>query len=191
MISLYECKDDILKGYHDECRKLLEEFHHTSLQHIPRALNQEANRLAQNASGYQVFQEILSSETLANDWSVEIADYLKNPSQKVTRKLRYKLTKYVLLDDQLYYKIVDGVLLKCLSQEEARVLMGEVHEGICGAHQSAYKMKWVIRRSGYFWPTILEDYFEYYKGCQDCQCFGNVQKSPASAMNPIIKPWPF
>ena len=79
----------------------------------------------------------------------------------------------------------------CLNQEEAKVLMGEVHEGICGAHQSAYKMKWIIRRTGYFWPTILEDCFEYYKGCQDCQCFGNIQKSPASAMNPIIKPWPF
>ena len=69
--------------------------------------------------------------------------------------------------------------------------MGEVHEGICGAHQSAYKMKWVIRRSGYFQPTILEHCFEYYKGCQDCHRFSNVQKSPASAINPIIKPWPF
>ena len=138
-----------------------------------------------------MFQEILSSETSNNDWRVEIADYLRNPSQRVTRKLRYKSTKYVLLDDQLYYKIVDGVLLKCLSQEEAKVLMGEVHEGICGAHQSASKMKWIIRRTEYFWPTILEDYFEYYKGCQDCQCFGNVQRSPASAMNPIIKPWSF
>ena len=77
-----------------------------------------------------MFQEILSSETLANDWRVKIADYLKNPSQKVTEKLRYKSTKYVLLGDLLYYKIVDGVLLKCLSQEEARVLIGEVHEGI-------------------------------------------------------------
>jgi len=37
-------------------------------------------------------------------------------------------------------------LLKCLSQEEARVLMREVHEGICRTHQSAYKMKWVIYR---------------------------------------------
>ena len=133
----------------------------------------------------------MSSETSSNDWRVEIADYLRNSSQKVTRKLRYKSAKYVLLDDQLYYKTVDRVLLKCLNQEEAMVLMGEVHEGICGAHQSAYKMTWIIRRTGYFWPTILEDYFEYYKGCQDCQCFGNVQKSPASAMNPIIKPWPF
>ena len=128
---------------------------------------------------------------MTNDWRVEIADYLKNPSQKVTRKLRYKSAKYVLLDDQLYYKTIDGVLLKCLNQEEAKVLMGEVHEGICRAHQLAYKMKQIIRRTGYFQPTILEDSFEYYKGCQNCQRFGNIQRSPASAMNPIIKPWPF
>ena len=138
-----------------------------------------------------MFQEVLSSETSSDDCRAEIADCLRDPSQKVTGKLRYKSAKYVLLDDQLYYKTVDGVLLKCLNQEEAKMLMGEVHEGICGAHQSAYKMKWIIRRTGYFWPTILEDCFEYYKGCQDSQRFGNVQRSPASAMNPIIKPWPF
>jgi len=74
-----------------------------------------------------VFQEILSSETLTNDWRVEIVEYLKNPSQKVSRKLRYKSTKYVLLDDKLYYKTFDVVLLKCLNQEEAKVLMGEIH----------------------------------------------------------------
>jgi hypothetical protein len=82
-------------------------------------------------------------------------------------------------------------LVKCLNQEEAKVVMGEIHEGVCGAHQSAHKMKWMIRRAGYFWMTMLEDCFRYYKGCQDCQWFGNVQKSPASAMNPIVKPWPF
>ncbi len=69
--------------------------------------------------------------------------------------------------------------------------MGEVHEGICGTHQSAHKMKWLLRCTGYFWPTMLEDCFRYYKGCQDCQKFGAIQIAPASAMNPIIKPWPF
>jgi hypothetical protein len=69
--------------------------------------------------------------------------------------------------------------------------MGEVHEGVCGAHQSAHKMKWIIRRSSYFWLTMLEDGFEYYKKRQDYQRFGNVQRSPASVMNPIVKPWPF
>ena len=71
---------NVRKRYYDECQRLLKEFPHVSLQHIPRAQNQEANCLAQSASGYQVFQEILSSETSTNNWRVEIADYLKNPS---------------------------------------------------------------------------------------------------------------
>jgi len=52
-------------------------------------------------------------------------------------------------------------------------------------------MKWMIRRNGYYWPTILGDCFKYFKGCQGCQKFDNIQSAPASAMNPIIKPWPF
>jgi hypothetical protein len=37
-----------------------------------------------------------------DDWRKEIADYLENPSRKVSRKLRYKAIKFVLLDDHLY-----------------------------------------------------------------------------------------
>ncbi|KAK1652354.1 hypothetical protein QYE76_070159 [Lolium multiflorum] len=74
---------------------------------------------------------------------------------------------------------------------ESNRLLHEVHEGACGTHQSAHKMKWLIRRSGFYWPTMLEDCFKYYKGCQACQMFGKIQMVPASAMNPIIKPWPF
>ena len=97
----------------------------------------------------------------------------------------------MLLEGELYYRMIDGVSLKRLSKEDSKVLMGEIHKGVCGSHQSAFKMKWVIKRNGYFWPTMLEDCFAYYKGYQECQKFDNVQRAPASAMNPIIKPWPF
>jgi hypothetical protein len=104
-------------------------------------------------------------ELSADDWRREIIDYLRNPSQKVSRQLRFWATKFILLEDDLYYRTIDSVLLKCLGVEESKCLMGEIHEGVCGAHQSAFKMKWMIRRNGYFRPTILEDCFEYYKGC--------------------------
>ena len=81
----------------------------------------------------------------------------------------HQAIKCVLLDEELYYRTIDGVLLKCIDKEEAKVLMGEIHEGVCGFHQSAYKMMWVIRRNGYFWPTMLEDCFTYYKGCKNAR----------------------
>ena len=37
LIDLYECKEDTLRGYYNECQRLLKEFPHVSLQHIPRS----------------------------------------------------------------------------------------------------------------------------------------------------------
>ena len=36
-------------------------------------------------------------------------------------------------------------------------VMKQVHEGVCGAHQSGVKMQWLPRRHNYFFPTILKD----------------------------------
>jgi len=47
--------------------------------------------------------------------------------------------------------------------------MGEVHEGISGMHQLASKMKWLFRRAtSFYWPTMMADCFQYYKGCEEC-----------------------
>jgi ribonuclease HI len=193
----YECRSDILRNYYEECKEILKSFELVILQHIPRKHNEEANRLAQSASGYRENQEVFSMEVCASgsdlaedDWRKEIVDYLENPSRKVSRKPRYKAIKFVLLGGRLFYKSLDGVLLQCLCQEEVKKMMSELHDGLCGVHQSTYRMKWVIRHTECFWPTMLEDFFEYYKGCQDCQKFGNIQRVPALALNPIIKPWP-
>ena len=77
--------------------------------------------------------EILSAAS-ADDWRREIIDYLKDPSKKVERCVRFEATKYVLLEEELYYRTIDGVLLECLSDDESKSLMGEIHEGVCGAH---------------------------------------------------------
>jgi hypothetical protein len=49
--------------------------------------------------------------------------------------------KYVLMDDELYHRTINDVLLKCLDPDDAILAMAEVREGICGIHQSALKMK--------------------------------------------------
>jgi hypothetical protein len=58
--------------------------------------------------------------------------------------------KYTSLDDDLYQRTIDGMLLKCFREEQAKVVVQEVHDGICGAHQSAYKMNWLFWRSGFY-----------------------------------------
>jgi hypothetical protein len=99
--------------------------------------------------------------------------------------------KYVMLDNTLYHRITDGLLLRCLGSDQSKIAIGEVHEGICGTHHSAQKIKWLLRRAGFYWPTMLNDYFRYYKGCESCQKFIDVQLAPAAMLHHIIKLWSF
>jgi hypothetical protein len=59
------------------------------------------------------------------------------------------------MSDELYRRTVNDILLKCLGLDDAILAMAEVHEGICGTHQSAPKMKWLLRRSGFYWPNMI------------------------------------
>jgi hypothetical protein len=79
-----------------------------------------------------------------------------------------------VLNNELYRRTVDGMLLKCLNMEQARVAMGEVHDGICDTHQLALKMRWMLKRTGFYWLSMMEDCFRYFKGCEVCQRLGNV-----------------
>ena len=70
----YECKDDVLRVYHKACLDLLREFKTVTLEHVPKIHNEDANQLAQSASGYRL---ILAVEYATGDWRKDIADYLK------------------------------------------------------------------------------------------------------------------
>jgi transposase InsO family protein len=126
-----------------------------------------------------------------DDCRTPLVRYLENPGHIVDRKVRRQALKYIMLDNALYRRIIDGLLLKCLGSDQSRIAMGEVHDGICGTHQSAHKMKWLLRRAGLYWSNMLNDCFRYYKGCQSCQKFGDVQLAPAAMLHPIIKRLPF
>jgi hypothetical protein len=84
----------------------------------------------------------------ASDWRMPITNYLRNPNVRTDKNIRRTTFKYVLMSDGLYCRTVNDVLLKCLGPDDAILAMAKVHEGICGTHQSAPKMKWLLRRSG-------------------------------------------
>jgi ribonuclease HI len=105
----YECRNDILRNYYEECKEILKSFQLVILQHIPRENNGEANRLAQSASDYRENQEVFAndvysfgSDSAEDNWRKEIAGYLENPSRKVSRKLKYKAINFVLLDGRCW-----------------------------------------------------------------------------------------
>ncbi|XP_072073891.1 uncharacterized protein [Arachis hypogaea] len=117
-----------------------------------------------------------------NDWRKPVAEYLKNPSIPADRKIKLQAINFVLMADELYKKGIDGSLSRCLGQDYQNIALGEVHKGICGAHQAGKKMKWVLYRTHVYWPTMIKDCIEYAKACQECQKHGSIQQIPASEL---------
>ncbi|XP_059663595.1 uncharacterized protein LOC132309293 [Cornus florida] len=219
--SNFKCQSWHLKPFHSIAMQLLQEFAEVKVNHVYRLHNKEANDLTQIASGVRVPEGIMENlirikrrslpsvkareELLAevfaieveddmeeNDWRTPIVDFLKNPDPKADKKLKIRALKFVMIDGDLFRKsIKDDLLLRCVSKKEVMKVMGETHEGICGAHQAGIKMKWLIRRYAYYWPGMLKDCITYAKGCQACQRHGPIHRAPAIELQPIIKPWPF
>jgi hypothetical protein len=49
-----------------------------------------------------------------DDWRTPMLHYLENPKHIADRKVRQQALKYVILDNTLYRRIIDVLLLKCL-----------------------------------------------------------------------------
>ena len=69
----------------------------------------------------------------------------------------------VYYKNTLYCRSFDGLLLRCLDDEEVAKALEEAHSRICGAHQSGPKLHFHIKQMGYYWPTMVKDCMDYAK----------------------------
>ena len=63
--------------------------------------------------------------------------------------------------DVLYKKNKNQILLRCVDVSEAKKIMHEIHEGVCGTHASRYMMARQIMRVEYYWMTLENDCINY------------------------------
>lgn len=207
----YQCRDLVLQQYCTMVQRLSNKFKQVKFHHIYRVDNWQANDLAQMASEYKEIpgdpdftmlelgkpaytrvEEIFTIMPVQpEDWREPIKRFLINPTPEADARVRRQAVRYILIDQQLYRRTEDEIFLRCVGLAEAELIMMDVHEGLCGAHQSGRRMAWLIKRYGYFWPTLVQDCIAHAKHCQECQRHGPIQRVPATPMQVIVKPWPF
>jgi len=94
-------------------------------------------------------------------WISEIRDYLKDnvlPEDDVSAERIVRLAKrYAVVEGDLYRRGANGILMQCISWEEGRDLLAEIHGGECGNHSSSRTLVGKAFRHGFYWPTALQD----------------------------------
>ena len=140
--------------------------------------------------------EVMDVEAQVEDlWTTPIREYIVGgvlpADREEARKLKYKAAHYVTYDGILYKRGFNKPLLKCISGNECMYIMREVHEGICGNHNSGASLAHKILRQGFYWPTLKKDAYEFARACDSSQRFANNITNPAAPLKPMSSPWPF
>ncbi|XP_074318431.1 uncharacterized protein LOC141655241 [Silene latifolia] len=119
----------------------------------------------------------------------ETGEYPPNLDMRGKCALRMLSAQFTKTDDgQLYKKMAQGVLLRCIDKPTAKRVMEEVHDGECGPHMNAHMLVRKIIRLGYCWTTMETYCCKYVRHCNNCQIFTNVQHVAPSMLHNMTSP---
>ena len=143
-----------MKRYLKLTNQLISNFNDVRIGQIPREENSEADevaRLASSNSGtrqpglYMEVQTIPSIEGLdvvyvqsKGNWMDPILVYIRDGRLSFdlseARKIKVRLSRFTILNDELQKRGFSQPNLRCLDSEEGMYVLREIHEGVCGNH---------------------------------------------------------
>ena len=132
----------------------------------------------------------------AADWREQFIKYLTSAEVPVdkteTESLICRSKHYVLVDGNLMRKSAkEGILQKCITQEEGVKLLLEIHSGSYGNHVASRTLVGKAFRVGFYWSTAISDAEDLIRRCEGCQFFAKQIHVPAQELQTIPAFWPF
>ena len=117
------------------------------------------------------------------DWTVPYLKFLLKqgePEDEVERrKLARRCKGYTVIAGQLYKRSVSGIFQRCISPDEGRLLLREIHSGSCGHHAQPRSLVAKAFRQGFFWLSAKQDAEYLVKRCKGCQLYAKQKHLPA------------
>ena len=110
-----------------------------------------------------------------NSWMTSIIlflldGHLPQDTNEVSQ-IRKRAARFTILNDTLYKRGFSMPYLKCVHQDEAKYILEEIHEGVCGDYAGPRSLVSKVIRTCYFWATMQADAVELFKRCDKCQRF--------------------
>ncbi|XP_074266835.1 uncharacterized protein LOC141590123 [Silene latifolia] len=103
------------------------------------------------------------------------------------KKFFHDLKQYFWEEPCLYKSCADGIIRRCIPNEEVKPIISHCHDMPSGGHGSSRKTAARVLQCGFYWPSLFHDVASYVKGCDKCQRSGNISKRHEMPMNYILE----
>ncbi|CAM8903156.1 unnamed protein product [Rhodiola kirilowii] len=139
-----------------------------------------------------VGEYLMSAEDDA-PWYADFVNYLTcnilpeglNYNQK--SKFLHDVSRYCWDDPFLYKLCSDGIYRTCVPKEDFKGIIACCHSSSYGGHGSASKTTSKILQSGFYWPNMFKDTYEFVKACNECQRMGNIARREEMPQKGILE----
>ena len=74
--------------------------------------------------------------------------------------LKNRALSFEMYKGELFRKGYLQPLLKCVTPERGKEVLEDLHAGFCASHIGGKTLEKMVRRQGYFWPTLEADAME-------------------------------
>lgn len=134
---------------------------------------------------------------LATSWVQDMTHFLQTGEfphgldRAERRYFRLQSIPYVLIDNMLFRKDLNGFLLRCIDTNQTKKLLHEFHDGTSKGQFSPRTIASKIMRVSYYKPSLLKDSYAFSKKCVKCALFAGKEKLPAMPLQPIQVEQPF
>lgn len=128
---------------------------------------------------------------------VDLIFYLKNGysppefSYKNKCALRLKSKHFETINNVLFRRNYDSILLICLEKTEVQMVLQELHGSPAGGHFGGDTAAHKILHARYYWLTLFKDAHDYVRKCKICQTASGRQRKLAFPLQPVNIEQPF
>ncbi|CAN6685478.1 unnamed protein product [Malus baccata var. baccata] len=136
--------------------------------------------------------EQLFSLKITDPWYADIINYkvIKKIPDDFTRAQKDKLVKtakYYERDDPYLWKYcTDQLIRRCVPESEFKSILTFCHSYACGGHFGANRTALKVLESGFYWPSLFKDAYEFCATCDRCQRTGNLGPRNQMPQTPIL-----
>ena len=98
------------------------------------------------------------------------------------RRISRRSKAFTIINGELYKRSITGVLQRCVTINDGKAILQDIHEGICGHHAGSHSLVAKALRAGFYWPTAMSDAKDIVRRCNGCQRFADKPHAPGSEL---------
>lgn len=138
-------------------------------------------------------EQLLAISMKEVPWFADLANFLvcgitpDEFSSNQRKKIKRDCQDYYWDEPYVFRICTDGVIRRCVSEEEQNVILEACHSSPYGGHHGGARTATKELSCGFYWPTLYKDASNMVKRCDECQRAGGISKKNEMPLTTILE----